>query len=138
MSCYINKLLFLLSFSKYIKESSWEFYNFSFGYNRFFNGFGDIVLFVDVRSVSFEVDIFTVQPPFCLDTVYFVIRANYTNFDIILKLKLIYYVLDDREVFVFLRTNDEIPKGITYSFINYKDYPPDYPSISLIIVPVFF
>ncbi len=56
------------------------------------------------------------------------------NFDIMPKLKLVYHVFNDWEVFVFLRTNGEIPKGVTYSFINYKDYPLDYPSVVLIVV----
>ncbi len=38
---------------------------------------------------------------------------------------------------VFLWTNGKISKGIAYSFTNYKDYPPDYPSIVLIVVLAF-
>jgi len=92
---------------------------------------------VDVRSASFEVNIFAVQPPFRLDIVYFAVRTNYTNLDIIPKLKLVYHVFNDREVFVFLRINGEIPKDVAYNLINYKDYPSDYPSIALIIVLAF-
>ncbi len=62
---------------------------------------------------------------------------NYTNLDIILKLKPIHYIFNDREVFVFFWINGEISKDITYSLINYKDYPPDYLSIVLIVIPIF-
>ncbi len=92
---------------------------------------------MDVQSVSFEVDIFVVQPFFCLNTVYFVVRTNYTNFDIMSKLKPVHHIFNDREVFFFFRISGEISKGIAYSFINYKDYLPDYPSVVLIIVPTF-
>ncbi len=120
-----------------MKESFWKLYSFSFGYDRFFNGFGDIILFVDIRGVSFEVDIFAVQLSFRFDAVYFAVRANYTNFDIIPKLKPIYYIFNDQKVFVFLRINGEISKDVACSFINYKDYLSDYPSIVLIVVPTF-
>ena len=92
---------------------------------------------MNVRSVSFEIDTFAVQPPFRLNTIYFAVRTNYTNLNIIPKLKPIHYIFDDREVFVFLQTNDKIPKDITYNFINYKDYLPDYPFIALIIILTF-
>jgi len=59
------------------------------------------------------------------------------NLDIILKFKPVYYVFNDREVFVFLQTNGEISKDITYNFTNHKDYLPDYLFIALIIVLVF-
>ncbi len=60
------------------------------------------------------------------------------NFDIIPKLKSVHHVFNDREVFVFFRTNDKISKGVTYNFTNYKNYPPDYPSVALIVVLAFF
>ncbi len=92
---------------------------------------------MDVRGVSFEVDTFTVQSPFCFDMVYFAVRTNHANLDIIPKLKPVHYVFNDREVFVFFWINDEISKGIAYNFINYEDYPLDYLSIALIIVSTF-
>jgi len=49
-------------------------------------------------------------------------------------LKPVHYIFDDREVFVLLWTSGEIPKGVAYSFTNYEDYPPDYPSVALIVV----
>ena len=121
-----------------MKKSFWKPYSFNFGYNRFPNGFGDTVLFIDVQGISFEVDIIVVQPSFRLDTIYSVVRTNYTNFNIIPKLEPVYYIFNDREVFVFLWTSDKISKDIAYNFINYKDYLLDYPSVVLIVVPIFF
>ncbi len=51
-------------------------------------------------------------------------------------MKPIYHIFNDREVFVLLRTNGEIPKGVTYNLTNYKDYLPDYLSVALIVVLV--
>src|SRR6266699_3117784 len=79
-----------------------------------------------------------VQPPFRLNIVHFAVRTNHTNFDIIPKLKPVHHIFNDREVFVLLRTNDEISKGVAYNFTNYKDYPSDYPSIALIVVLTLF
>ena len=89
---------------------------------------------MDIWGVSFEVDTLAVQPSFRLNTIHFAVRTNHTNLDIISKLKPVYYIFNDREVFVFFRTNGEISKSVAYSFTNYKDYPLDYPSIALIVV----
>ncbi len=59
------------------------------------------------------------------------------NLDIIPKLKPIHHVFNDRKVFILLWTNDKIPKDIAYNLTNYKDYPPDYLSIVLIVVSTF-